>query len=258
MTDQPPRNPDRLTSESGSKSPQLARAIREADLNYLRACQKSAAKTQLRGGVWKQRLVTSTSRAAVSLIMLPVRAVRRVCYAFIALGSLMGPRIYLTALAIALVSVAAACWPKPQPSLLELHRTLSTLHIEAEQRRSDRFADDRWKIFTERANAEIQSVVRVLENYANAADPASLHLLWAARDYLPRILNTNDSASRIAVNDALSRHLQQAERLISDSRRGHQDDGLIAAASHRQVIMLAASFVNIVICCSFLYIMVTK
>ena len=91
-------------------------------------------------------------------------------------------------------------------------KVLSSTWEELKSKRSLKASQSEWDEFAERAQRQIKPLVVQLEKTASTSNPTDQQLLWASRDFLPKML----SDARTAESDSerkFSLHLQRAKWL---------------------------------------------
>ena len=73
-------------------------------------------------------------------------------------------------------------------SQADAYEVLHRIWNEAKQKQSDVVPSDSWMEYQSRSKEQIAKLIPILKQKANVNDPASISLLWIARDYLPTVL----------------------------------------------------------------------
>jgi len=68
------------------------------------------------------------------------------------------------------------------------YEVLHRIWDEAKEKQSPEATPDSWSEYQSRSQEQIVKLVPILKQKAHINDPASMSLLWIARDYLPAVL----------------------------------------------------------------------
>jgi len=90
--------------------------------------------------------------------------------------------------------------------------TYATIWEELKQKRNAQASPEEWEVFATRARRETASIVARLERTASPQTPMDQQLLWAGRDYLPKML-TDARTEESAAERKFAEHLQRAQWL---------------------------------------------
>ena len=93
--------------------------------------------------------------------------------------------------AILLISILVVLAPRISgvfTSQADAYEVLHRIWDEAKEKRADDVTSGNWTEYQSRSAIQIQKLVPVLQRKADINDPASMSLLWIARDYLPAAL----------------------------------------------------------------------
>lgn len=94
---------------------------------------------------------------------------------------------------------------------------LWSIWVEFVQLREDEVPPAQWREFAQRVEKQTAPVVAELSRTASPAQPASRHLLWAARDSLPEMIREGPTDSRHA-EQQFQEHLRSAEWYLQQNR----------------------------------------
>jgi len=85
---------------------------------------------------------------------------------------------------------------------------------------------DAWSQQVGRTTAYLEKQKTAIDYLASTKAPAAMHLVWASRDYFPRLLAEPVSAGSDSER-RLSEHLKEAERLLQSQARPQEGDNLL-------------------------------
>jgi len=128
-------------------------------------------------------------------------------------------------------------WYSPQSAYVELQQ----LATEFKSLRDHAASETEWEDFSDRADHELAQLARKLSNAAQADDPVSMELLWAARDYFPKMLT--DSKRQPGPGERkFDLHLKRAETLLRMHRptESSQPDWLIVGVTAIDLLLIIA------------------
>jgi hypothetical protein len=107
---------------------------------------------------------------------------------------------------------------RPRPSSDRKHYDqLLSVWVEFVQLRENDASPEQWQAFAGRVDQQMAPVVAALSESASPHHPALRHLLWAARDCLPGMIQAAPNDSRQAELEFLE-HLRQAEWYLNQTR----------------------------------------
>lgn len=96
-------------------------------------------------------------------------------------------------------------------------REIQLISDEFQQSRRCTATDLEWDALQSRAEATLSPIVRELSKSADTKNPIRQHLLWAARDYMPKMLRD----ARLKPSEAeqlFERHMEESRRLLGGAR----------------------------------------
>jgi hypothetical protein len=102
-------------------------------------------------------------------------------------------------------------WPGSYAQERRDLETLKQMSVKVQELRAKQASDVEWREFRERALPKLQAMAKDLKSSASAAEPIRQHLLWAARDAMPKTLGPTDR-ERSEQDKLLARHLQNVEQ----------------------------------------------
>jgi hypothetical protein len=94
---------------------------------------------------------------------------------------------------------------------------LLSVWVEFAQLREDEASPEQWQAFAKRVEQQMAPVVAELSETASPQQPALRHLLWAARDCLPAMIQEGPTDLRQAELEFLE-HLRKAEWYLKQTR----------------------------------------
>lgn len=133
--------------------------------------------------------------------------------------------------------IVPAKWTTQDEAYEYLHGTFMEIQTLRER---DARADE-WAVFTRQTTAELDRLLPKLEQAASADNPASLELLWAARDYLPEILQSAPDQNREA-EEKFALHMRAARQLIEPPETSPEENWVVIGivVADASLLILAA------------------
>lgn len=150
-----------------------------------------------------------------------------------------------TAVAGVLVAASVLLWPWLQVkrySMEAIHQALVEVGDEVHRLRDSNAEESEWERFAEQARALRGEIIPPLEALARVENSASMDLLWAARDYLPSLLDEVPETEGPSERQ-FRFHVDRAGRAI---RQNSPPTGVM------HVLLYGLTALNVLICLMFL------